>query len=382
MSNKPTLYYFFPLASVGGTESVHGDILSALRKYPSYTYIRHRGNVWRGRDFAKSKQGLFEGKAMMHEYSNYSKLKFISPFLEAPRFGRIIRKFYTQQLAKKINRSMNPIVIFWHRESIEFLWPYLESHVKIVDIVHNNSNNEYPDAEYLVNDWVPRINHRVLVSSGLRKWLDLLYATASYPEEYKSRWSVIQHMVHFPNEGFIKKSNEELNVLFIGRDAIEKRFNLVLDIAKILESSNSNIKFHIVGPEPSRYIMESQSNIIWHGEITDRSRLSAIYRLAHVILLTSSSEGFPKVFAEGMAFSCVPLTTAVGGIPDQLCHNNNSLFTDPNDCVEQSVLFLHKLNNEPKLFHNLSKNAYLYARDNFDPKNFEHDWNELISSLS
>lgn len=378
--HKKKIYFFFPLASIGGTESVHGDILEALKDYPSETYIRYRTNVWKGKEYAQSRAAYQEGVAMLKKFKSSSKVTFVSNWLDSARFGRPIRYLFMKKLIWKINKE-NTLVIFWHRDSIEFLWPHLKPHVKILDIVHNNSNNDCPDAIYLLNDWVPRIDRRVLVSEGLKKWLYPLYTKSSYPEEYKSRISTIQHMVEFPIEGFIEKSSEQLNVLFVGRDAVEKRFELFLEIANRFKGLGSKIKFHVVGPDPEKYKEIALANINWYFEISERTKLNEIYRMAHIILSTSSSEGFPKVFAEGMAFSCVPLTTAVGGIPDQLKHDENALFTEKDNCVNQSVDYLLKLENEQELYQQLSRNAYLYAQENFDSQRFTHEWNKLLSTL-
>jgi glycosyltransferase involved in cell wall biosynthesis len=381
MKPRRTLFYFFPLASIGGTESVHLDILKALKDYPSATYIRYRSNVWRGQQYASSPIGMKEGEAMMHDFSKYSKTKFLSSYLEAPRFGRFIRNVYVKRLAQKINKSLNPVVIFWHRESIAFLWPYLEKHVKVIDIVHNNSNNEHADATYLVHDWVPRIDKRVLVSEGLKRWLTPLYMDSNYPDEFVNRISVIPHAVNFPTDGFITKPTNALNVTFVGRDAIEKRFALFLEIVEESESRKLPIHFHIVGPNPQDYLQLKSKHVTWYGEVSDRNQIEEVYRQTHVLLLTSSSEGFPKVIAESMAFSCVPICTSVGGIPEELTHHENALLTTAENCVAQSIVHLDYLSKDNERYHHLSKNAYFYASKHFAPKRFEHDWQQILSSL-
>lgn len=374
MGSKTHIYYFFPLASLGGTESVHTDVMKALKDYPSTTYIRYRSNVWKGQAFAKSQQGLTAGEAMIPLFKQYTKTHFASKWLEAPRFGRLIRKWFIQRLAKKINAG-NSIVILWHPESIDYLFPYLAPHVPLIDIVHNNSNNDTPDAHYLNNSLVPRLNRRVLVSKGLMRWIDPLYVASGH-EEYYDRIRFIEHAVNVPSN-LPRKDNEFLEVLFVGRDAIEKRVELIEEIARKSKAEGLNIHFTLIGPDKK----PNTEKVTWIGSVSDRANIERHYSKGDVLLLTSSSEGFPKVVAEAMAFGCIPVVTNVGGIPEQITHLQNAILTDPEHCVEESVQWLKELVIDPEKKAELSRNAYLYAKEHFGFEDFQSKWQLLINEL-
>lgn len=356
---------------------VHADVLKALQAYHPRVYIRYRGNVWKGKAYAASAEGRKEGTAMVLVYTSFARLTFCSDYLESPRLGRIIRKLFIQRLAKTINQCKNPVVIFWHRESIEFLWPYLKPHVRIIDIVHNNSNNETPDASYLVNDWVPRLQHRVLVSEGLKKWLIPLYQTIGHPEEWLHRCTVIQHAEHIP-EQVTKQDPLPLHIAFVGRDSAEKRFPLVLQIAQRCLEEKLDVQFHLAGPPPEPFASQSPENCIWYGEVRDRKTLHALYQKTHVLLLTSSSEGFPKVVAEAMAFGCIPLVTDVGGMKDHLVHRQNGLLTTAEHCMAESMQWIHTLTSDREFRTRLSESAQAYASQTFDFATFEAKWEQII----
>lgn len=375
MADKPNIYYFFPLASIGGTESVHADVMKALKDFPSTTYIRYRGNVWKGQAYAKSSEGLKEGEAMVPSFSQYSSVFFASKWLEAPRFGRWIRKAFIRRLAKKIN-SGNSIVIFWHRESIETILPFIHDDIPVIDIVHNNNNDLFPDPEYLNNDLVPRLTKRVLVSNGLMRWINPLYAEAGY-EKYKKRILTIEHTVNVPSEP-IAKNNSKLEVLFVGRDAVEKRLELIEQIATECLKEDLPVHFSIIGPDKKT----DTENLSWIGPLTDRTAIEEFYTASDVLLLTSSSEGFPKVIAEAMAFGCIPIATKVGGIPEHITEEMNGILTDPADCVNESVQWLKELLKAPEKKDQLSQNAYLYAKEHFGFEDFQRKWQELINELS
>jgi len=304
--------------------------------------------------------------------------------LEAPRLGRMIKKICIRFLAKKINRSENPIVIFWHRESIDFLIDKLEPHVKIIDIVHNNSNNDVADPVYLMNDWVPRIDKRVLISEGLMKWIDPLYKENGYSSAFKDRITVINHCVSFPSEGIITKNYDKMHVLFIGRDSNEKRFQYFLEIIHELIKDGLPLEIHIVGPDHADYPAVKSHQINWYGTLSNRALIEQIYRKAHVLVNTSSSEGFPKVIAEAMAFSCVPIATAVGDVPSQIQiqMNQNGYLTSPANCVSETITIIKQLNSNPEELSRIAENCYLYGIKKFSEERFKHEWKSVIESLS
>lgn len=372
--NNPQLFYFFPLASVGGTERVHLDVLNALSQYPAEIFIRYQVNPWKGMAFKQSKECRKEGIQLKSEFEAYGKCTFLSDYLEAPRFGRFIRAWYINRLVKKINACSNPIVIFWHRESIEFLWEQLAPHVKIIDIVHNNSNNDVPDSSYLVNDWAPRINRRVLVNAGLMLWISPLYQNQQNTEALLQRISIINHQVSIPKE-LPMKPMDVFRILYVGRDAKEKRISLFFEIAEHF-ANDSRVRFEAIGIDPSD---KAPNNVHCFGVITDKKTIERHYASSQVLVLTSESEGFPKVIAEAMAYGCVPIVTRVGSIPEVL--NQLAFLTDPKNCVSETIDRINSFLQEPEVYQQLSKKAYLYATEHFDEDRFKNAWRELIQSF-
>lgn len=380
-NNKKDVYFFIPLASIGGTESVHLDVMKALCDFRLKIYVRYSSNVWKGRASSQTPEALIEGKTMLPEFDKYGKVTFVDRYLEASRFGKLIRKYFIRKLAKKINRSVKPVVIFWHRESIEFILDYLEPHVKIIDIVHNNSNDTISDAAYLVNDLVPRIDKRVLVSEGLMKWLNPLYKKENYNLAFLNRITTINHCVSFPKQGKICKDKQKFNILYVGRDSHEKRFPFVLEIGEQLIAEGLPIELHIIGPDPSNYQNFNKPGFHWYGQLKNRFEIEEIYKKAHVLLMTSSSEGFPKVIAEAMAFSCVPITTSVGDISNHIIHDLNGILSDTENCINESLAAIKILQSDNEALKRLSENCYLYAKEKFGEERFKNDWTNVIESI-
>jgi len=57
--------------------------------------------------------------------------------------------------------------------------------------------------------------------------------------------------------------------------------------------------------------------VVLHGPLA-REAIDALYDAAHFVVLPSLTEGWPKVLGEGMASGAVPISTAVGSIPEIL----------------------------------------------------------------
>jgi glycosyltransferase involved in cell wall biosynthesis len=155
---------------------------------------------------------------------------------------------------------------------------------------------------------------------------------------------------------------------------------LVLDIAEHF-ADNKAIHFTFVGPDPKDYPQRIFPNCNWMGSISDHGIIDELYQNMHVLLMTSSVEGFPLTIAESMAYGCIPLVTPVGEIKNMLFHEKNALFTDTEKCVEETILILNSLSTNPEQMQALSKNAYLYAKENFDSNRFNREWQSLIQSL-
>jgi glycosyltransferase involved in cell wall biosynthesis len=212
--------------------------------------------------------------------------------------------------------------------------------------------------------------------------MELLYANLDNKGQLIKRLTTIPHCVEFPKEGYLSKNNAKLNVLFIGRDSPEKRFELILQIAKWAADQNLPYEFHIVGPEPTKFLSSDCHTIRWYRSISNREQINEIYRKVDVILLTSVSEGFPKVLAEAMAFSVIPVATKVGDIPMQIKTNVNGFITVVDDCVNESLFHLSNLHQDSDLRNRIRENAYSYAAENFKKERFKNDWKRIIEPLS
>lgn len=117
---------------------------------------------------------------------------------------------------------------------------------------------------------------------------------------------------------------ERLELLFVGRLDEPKGAGRAIEILARLELG-ARARLTVVGSGPERPAFEAlarglgrERQVIFAGELA-RPELAALYRRAHFLLLpTRSSEGWPKVLSEAMAFGALPLAGAVSSIPQLL----------------------------------------------------------------
>ncbi|HOZ87762.1 MAG TPA: glycosyltransferase, partial [Bacteroidia bacterium] len=102
----------------------------------------------------------------------------------------------------------------------------------------------------------------------------------------------------------------------------------------------------------------------------------------HIIIIASTREGFPMVFMEGMMHGAVPVSTAVGGIPDHIQSNFNGVLINAgieNDLLLEFSEKIKYLNLNRNELTKLSENAYQYAVATFSKARFYKAYSDLIA---
>jgi glycosyltransferase involved in cell wall biosynthesis len=141
------------------------------------------------------------------------------------------------------------------------------------------------------------------------------YKRNKIPTSFAERIQYIPNAISLPQHVW-HKSNNGLTVLYVGRGTGEKRVEIIAEIARELRSDNAEfIKFEMLGDVTPAIDKQAYPFINFYGNINDEKLISEIYASAHVLILTSTTEGFPMVIMEAMAHGCAILSTSVGDIP-------------------------------------------------------------------
>jgi glycosyltransferase involved in cell wall biosynthesis len=115
-----------------------------------------------------------------------------------------------------------------------------------------------------------------------------------------------------------------LIVLFVGRVEHKKGIFELLDAFRHVQDRMS---LHVVGPGDSMekavsYANENSLPVHFYGA-QQRDKLNELYAKAHVLILPSRAEGFPKVVAEGAGFGCIPICSDISSIGEYVKHGVN-----------------------------------------------------------
>ncbi len=124
----------------------------------------------------------------------------------------------------------------------------------------------------------------------------------------------------------------------------------------------------MIGDGPARSGFESQAAaaglaaaVHFRGWLP-RQDLAGFYARAHVLLLpSSSSEGWPKVLSEGMAYGVVPVTSDVSSIPQLVAAFGAGKALDSKD-VEGFAAALAGYVEDPERWKAESRNAAAAAQ--------------------
>ena len=121
-----------------------------------------------------------------------------------------------------------------------------------------------------------------------------------------------------------KPPMDSLGIVFVGNLNPNKGVLRALEIVRLVRAAGVNATLEVVGDGMERPALESKINewemsqlVSLHGWLP-RTALGEIYARNHLFLMTSQSEGWPKVLSEAMAYGVVPIASAISCIPDYL----------------------------------------------------------------
>lgn len=118
---------------------------------------------------------------------------------------------------------------------------------------------------------------------------------------------------------------QPVRFLFVGRAESAKGLGQALQIVAQVKERGIALRFDVIGDGAERKSFEEQARRLgveaqtcFHGFLP-RPEVSSFYAQAHFLLHPSrSSEGWPKVLSEAMAYGALPLASDISSIPQTL----------------------------------------------------------------
>lgn len=353
--NPSRHFFLFPFCHVGGAERVHADIVACMAHQRPWVLFTKRSDNEKFRP-------LFQGA---RTFNLWYLCKYGYPF----SIG-ILSGF--------INRHRDAVVFGSNSLVYYLLLPYLRPDIRKVDLLHafGAGIEEYslPTAQLL--------NRRVVINKKTRDDLRRLYRETGLSDELDDRIVLITNRVAVPESCTEKGARERLTLLYVGRGSVEKRVHMIGKLATECRRRGLPVDIVLVGDVAEAIAPEDRSACTFTGEVADPDEMARRYDQADLLLLTSEREGFPLVIMEAMAHGVVPVTTAVGGIPEQVTDGLTGWLIEDGpeeQIVARMCTVIERMYNDRSLLVAMSHAAYDHARATFGGERFCSAWQQVLS---
>lgn len=356
------VFFFFPFYQTGGAEKVHASIVETVA----------------GKKPIVLMTGYSHSKAL---YKDFRKNAVVLDSYHLTKFGPA-KRWLTNKLKKFIEQNKDVILFGCNSQFYYELIPMLPEKIRCIDLLHAFVH-EYEDGpEKWSKNLVSRLSNRVVINKKTIDDFKNFYIRNNIPLAFLDRIICISNFTEPKN--YTKKDEEtNLKILYAGRGGEEKRVYLIAELAKLAHERELFLEFHFAGDLSNAIPDHLLHYCNLHGEISDPLILEKFYHDAHLLLITSSREGFPMVIMEAMMHSVVPVATNVGGISEHITNYKNGILIDQADesqIIEEFYQVLKHLSENRQVLTELSLNAHQYALKNFRKDVFVDSYRKLLSS--
>lgn len=145
-----------------------------------------------------------------------------------------------------------------------------------------------------------------------------------------------------------KNINQKIDFCFVGNLHRFKGADLFLEAFKTIKSNKVG-EIHIVGDGEMLEELKIKSKDLNYKVnflgFLPKNKIREIYSKSHAVVLPSSTEGFPKVIAEGMNFGCIPIVSDISCLSEYVNDGINGYLLNPinHEVLKDKIEILLKL---------------------------------------
>jgi glycosyltransferase involved in cell wall biosynthesis len=161
-----------------------------------------------------------------------------------------------------------------------------------------------------------------------------------------------------------------LRILFVGRLALEKGVDTLLQACKRLVEQNIPLQLRVVGDGPLLSELQVMAVTLGLGDCSSfvgplpRHALGTEYLGCHVVCVPSRSDPFPTVVLEALAAGRCVIGTDVGGIPFAVEHENSGLLVK-REAPGELADALERVSRNPQMLEAMGRQGQARAQTHF-----------------
>jgi glycosyltransferase involved in cell wall biosynthesis len=177
-----------------------------------------------------------------------------------------------------------------------------------------------------------------------------------------------------------KSFDNKLRIIFAGRIEEAKGIDLLMQVLETLPQDRFE-EWVFIGEGPLKEVLKNLTNQLkinakFPGFVS-QSEVHKYLANAHILILPSKSEGFPKIVAEAWNYKVIPIVSPVGSLPHYLEHGKNGFMMD--DVSEKSLntAFEQLLKMTPQKLQGIAQNGQELAHK----FTFEYYYKHLLKEV-
>lgn len=177
----------------------------------------------------------------------------------------------------------------------------------------------------------------------------------------------------------------KFSVLFVGRLIPVKNLNVWMQVAATVAATNSAVQFDVVGDGPLRDELKALAEQLGIAErvrfrgFLSYDQLPPVYASSAAFLITSQSEGLPRVVMEA-SFHGVPVVgPRIAGVED-IVENGESGFLHDSGDIEGMAESVLRLLSDDELRRRMGRAGYESVKSRFSPGKLSREWVSLLIS--
>lgn len=280
-------------------------------------------------------------------------LRFLRFTYQVIKTGKHCNVFYVDHYGLPVALANiflhKPIVI---RVASDFIWEFATRHKFTSDTILNFQKKKHSLKIRIIKS----------VQSFYIKRADFIIVPSNYIKDMVIGWNVAKEKIRiFHNaigrEFEVTASKETAKKILnlegkiittIGRLIPLKGIDKLIEITKELNDT----KLLIIGDGPEkenlRQLVKSiniEDRVIFKGEIP-RNKMPLYLKASDIFILNSEAEGSPQVILEAMSVGVPIIATKVGGIPEIIENEKDSLLIEPDNLLQLKTTILRLLENQ------------------------------------